>query len=67
MIKPKLEQPKLIIHGTVESITLQAGPKVLNDFFFFNGTDQGAQGLGSQNVICPGDTVDDSCRRRQNW
>ena len=64
MVKPKLEQPKLITHGTVESITLQTGPDADADFFFFNGTEQGAQSEGSQNVVCPGGDIDNRCRRR---
>lgn len=66
MIKPKFEQPKLITHGTVESITLNSGPHERADFNIFNGSiDSGSQAEGSQNLVCPGDSISDACRKRR--
>lgn len=65
MIKPKFEQPKLITHGTVESMTLQTGPHDDLDYFFFGGshTASGEPGDGSQHLLCDDETLA-RCRKR---
>ena len=67
MTKPKFEQPRLITHGTVESMTLQLGPHDRADFHIFNGAIQGSDSdddstMGSLDMVCD----DKKCRKRQN-
>ena len=63
MTKPKFEQPRLITHGTVESMTLQLGPADRADYNIFNGVIQGGEDTeGSLDMVCD----DKKCRKRRN-
>ena len=64
MTKPKFEQPRLITHGTVESMTLQLGPHDRVDYYIFNGAivEGGEDTEGSLDMVCD----DKKCRKRQN-